>query len=91
MKSKIVSLLALLFALSFVASAKTSIDEGKAIFTTRCTSCHNVNKQMVGPALANIDQRRNIDWIISLCAFTKIYDRQIMTRMLSRFLINLTR
>jgi len=65
MKSKIVSLLALLFALSSVASAKTSIDEGKAIFTTRCTSCHNVNKQMVGPALANIDQRRNIDWIIS--------------------------
>jgi mono/diheme cytochrome c family protein len=65
MKNKIVSLLAVLFVFSLAATAKSSIDEGKALFTTRCTSCHNVNKQMVGPALANVDQRRNMEWIIS--------------------------
>ncbi len=39
-------------------------DEGKAIFTARCASCHNVNRRMTGPALAGVDERRSIDWII---------------------------
>ena len=39
------------------------VEEGKAIFTTRCAACHNVNKVMTGPALAGIDQRRTIEWI----------------------------
>lgn len=38
---------------------------GKTIFTTRCGSCHNVNKIVVGPALAGVDQRHDIDWIVS--------------------------
>src|SRR4051794_8874050 len=45
--------------------ADSSIDDGKKIFTTRCTSCHNVNTQIVGPALANVDQRRSVDWIVT--------------------------
>ena len=40
------------------------VEEGKAIFSTRCSSCHNINKMVVGPALAGVDQRRSIDWII---------------------------
>lgn len=39
--------------------------EGKTIFSTRCASCHNVNKVLVGPALAGVDERRSIDWIIN--------------------------
>lgn len=46
------------------ASADTGIDEGKTIFNSRCASCHNVNKQVTGPALAGVDKRRSIDWII---------------------------
>jgi cytochrome c551/c552 len=42
-----------------------SPDKGKTIFTTRCTSCHNVNAQIVGPALANVEQRQTTDWIIN--------------------------
>ena len=38
--------------------------DGKTIFTSRCATCHNVNKTLVGPALAGIDERRSIDWII---------------------------
>lgn len=40
------------------------IDEGRAIFISRCASCHNVNKTMTGPALAGVDQRRTMDWIV---------------------------
>lgn len=44
--------------------ANTPVEDGKAIFTSRCTSCHNVNKQVTGPALAGLDKRRSIDWIV---------------------------
>jgi cytochrome c551/c552 len=52
-----------------VTAAKANPDpapaEGKAIFSTRCASCHNVNKVLTGPALAGVNERRSIDWIIS--------------------------
>lgn len=41
------------------------IDPGKEIFTLRCAACHNINKDLTGPALAGVDQRRTIDWIIN--------------------------
>lgn len=41
------------------------VEEGKNIFATRCASCHNVNKVLTGPALAGVDERRSMDWIIS--------------------------
>src|SRR3982751_6555363 len=50
---------------SFADDAVVSPEKGKTIFTTRCTSCHNVNAQIVGPALANVDQRQTTDWIIN--------------------------
>ena len=40
------------------------IEDGKTIFMTRCAACHNVNKQLTGPALAGVDQRHSIDWIV---------------------------
>jgi mono/diheme cytochrome c family protein len=49
---------------SLVAHADP-IDEGKAIFMSRCAGCHNVNKNLTGPALAGVDQRRSIEWIVN--------------------------
>src|SRR6476659_10606162 len=49
----------------FNASANPPVEEGKTIFTSRCASCHNVNKLIVGPALAGVDKRHTIDWIIN--------------------------
>src|ERR1044072_6457862 len=40
-----------------------TVPEGTKVFTSRCAACHNVNKQLTGPALANFDQRRSIEWI----------------------------
>ncbi len=58
-----------LFLISFllvtIAGANPPIEEGKAIFTARCASCHNVNKQLTGPALSGVHERRDMKWIIN--------------------------
>jgi len=39
--------------------------EGERIFKTVCFACHTINGgRLVGPDLANVDKRRNEDWII---------------------------
>lgn len=64
MKLKI-AFLSLLIPFAFTAIADPPTEIGKTIFSTRCASCHNVNKIVVGPALAGVDQRHTIDWIIN--------------------------
>jgi cytochrome c551/c552 len=60
---------AILFSLSFLvifsASATPPAETGRLIFTARCAGCHNVNKQLVGPALAGVLERHSIDWIVN--------------------------
>ena len=58
-----VSLL-LLVALNLRANPPDT-EQGKNIFITRCAACHSVNKILTGPALAGVDERRSMDWIIS--------------------------
>jgi len=59
-------LITALFALwaTTVVYANPPAKEGKTIFNTRCAACHNVNKVLTGPALAGVDQRRSIEWIV---------------------------
>ncbi|ATL45834.1 hypothetical protein COR50_00915 [Chitinophaga caeni] len=58
-----------LFLLIFVCSlalrsfAADPVEEGRQIFNARCASCHNVNKKLVGPALAGVTDRRTVEWI----------------------------
>lgn len=40
-------------------------EDGKRIFTSRCAACHNVNKTLTGPALAGVEERRSLEWIIN--------------------------
>jgi cytochrome c551/c552 len=58
----IISCLALLITNSVFSTPP--LDDGKLIFTSRCASCHNVNKVIVGPALAGVSERHSQDWII---------------------------
>jgi cytochrome c2 len=53
-----------LIATVTVVKAVPPEKDGKTIFTLRCATCHNVNKTLVGPALAGVDERRSIEWII---------------------------
>jgi mono/diheme cytochrome c family protein len=63
----IVSLALVLILVGTVAKASEdpSLDEGKSIFTSRCAACHNINKILTGPALAGVEERRSIDWILN--------------------------
>ena len=64
MKTKFFLAAIILFS-AWTTLAAPPVEEGKSIFSTRCASCHNVNKVLTGPALAGIDERRSMDWIIS--------------------------
>jgi mono/diheme cytochrome c family protein len=58
----------LLFAIAFLAAlsaAALPLEEGKAIFSSRCAGCHNINKVLTGPALEGVHERRSIEWIIN--------------------------
>ncbi|HNI46134.1 MAG TPA: cytochrome c, partial [Chitinophagales bacterium] len=71
MQSKfLLHLLALLLLVSNVWSvsaqdprADAAYKEGEATFKGQCASCHAVSKQVVGPALAGIQDRRDAAWI----------------------------
>ena len=41
------------------------IEQGQALFKANCKVCHAVNEQVVGPALAKVYERQNMDWIIA--------------------------
>lgn len=61
MKTRLLLLCLLMQAFALAAPPN---EEGKTIFLARCAGCHNVNKVLTGPALAGVDQRRSLDWII---------------------------
>jgi len=41
------------------------LEKGKEIFSLRCAACHSVNKQLTGPALAGVYERRELSWIVN--------------------------
>jgi mono/diheme cytochrome c family protein len=61
-KHLLLGIIALLYA--SVWAYADPIEDGKMIFMSRCAACHNVNKTLTGPALAGVDQRRSMEWII---------------------------
>ena len=63
MKSRLV-IIPLLLSFTVVLAAPPE-QQGKNIFATRCASCHAINKDLTGPALAGVDQRHTLDWIIN--------------------------
>lgn len=70
--------LPLLFAICI--SASTYAQDGKALFQTNCASCHNVHKDMTGPALAGVegrwaDKKLLHDWILNPQAVLKTGDK----------------
>lgn len=51
---KIVALFTFLFIVSFT---KSFGQDGKALFSTNCASCHKVDKDLTGPALMGVEDR----------------------------------
>lgn len=73
MKPLTLSTTFLLFCLSLLLSQPLSADEaldeaalaGQDIFEAECQQCHGIEDAMVGPALQNVTERRDEDWLIS--------------------------
>ncbi len=73
-------LLSALLFLGFSTVNTVSAQDGKALFTTNCASCHNVHKESTGPALAGVEDRwpnkANLySWIRNSAAFLKTGDK----------------
>lgn len=40
--------------------------EGQELFEKNCTACHKIDKKFVGPALADVSERRKPEWIMNM-------------------------
>lgn len=45
------------------------INQGKSLFEANCKQCHAVHERVVGPALANVYQRRSVDWLVKFIKY----------------------
>ncbi len=41
------------------------VSQGESLFNNNCTVCHAINQVVVGPALKNVHERRELPWLIS--------------------------
>ncbi len=57
----VLGLIALLVLAS--ASAAYAAPDGEAIFKNNCSSCHKLDEKLVGPALKDIEKRRDRAWL----------------------------
>jgi cytochrome c2 len=44
--------------------AIADVAEGEKLFKANCTSCHDLNEKVVGPALKDVDKRHSEAWLI---------------------------
>jgi len=42
------------------------VEEGKSIFTMKCSACHKANKKYIGPPMADILDRRTPEWTMNM-------------------------
>ncbi len=45
------------------------VTTGKELFDGNCKQCHQINKKVVGPQLANVYKRQNIAWLINFIKY----------------------
>lgn len=62
------SVVFILFFTFTLSSSSQEVDEarqkaGRKIFKSQCASCHKLNKKLIGPALGNVETRRENDWL----------------------------
>ncbi len=51
------TLLPLLFTFLLLSGTRLQAQDGQALFQQNCASCHAVNKELTGPALAGVETR----------------------------------
>src|SRR5579864_7211481 len=79
--SRSVLLVAGFVILGFSAYAQADAAKGKAIFEAKCTTCHKVDIQVIGPALgpqldSETDEKWLIKWIQNNQALISAHDKK---------------
>jgi mono/diheme cytochrome c family protein len=68
MKSDPIWCLLIILALWTPALSQTTTDkaftDGRILFQTNCSSCHNIHNEVLGPQLASITKKRTEDWLL---------------------------
>ncbi len=74
------SILSIVLFLSFITVSKVNAQDGKALFSANCATCHKIDQQLTGPALLGVEDRWGGDrkklhaWIKNSGAFLKTGD-----------------
>ncbi len=58
----------MILATPFMASAQEIVGDpanGKSIFNTQCAACHKLDKKGIGPALGDVTERRETEWLLA--------------------------
>ncbi len=42
------------------------VEEGKAIFKSKCTACHKMGKRFIGPDLTGVTKKQSPEWIMNM-------------------------
>lgn len=48
-----------------IPTSEEAISQGETLFNNNCTVCHAINEVVVGPALRDVHERRDLPWLIS--------------------------
>lgn len=62
--TRALTLISALSIASFSSASAQDVKAGAAIFKQKCTSCHAIDKKVVGPALKGINERHDEAWLI---------------------------
>ena len=42
------------------------VENGKSIFNSKCTACHNINRRLIGPPMKGIYDKRSPEWVMNI-------------------------
>ncbi len=59
---KLFSTIVLSLCCLVVTAQKASVEEGKKLYKSKCTSCHAMDKKLVGPPLKGTAQKYDLAW-----------------------------
>jgi hypothetical protein len=62
----------------------SSHGDGRTLFIQNCASCHSITKEMIGPALYDLIQKRNNDWVYTFLTNRNAVIKDSLYQALSR-------
>ncbi|MCS6990685.1 MAG: cytochrome c [Chitinophagales bacterium] len=58
-------------------------ERGKVIYQNKCTTCHDLDRKIIGPPLRGVTQRRTYNWLMNMILYP---DQWVKTDSIARAL-----